>query len=48
MNNLCKQQAVKKSLTLPLCSADERMANFFCVPVTALKTSERGVKWEMK
>jgi hypothetical protein len=44
VNNLCKQEAVKKSLTLPLCSTDETMANFFGVPVTAVKTSEMGVK----
>jgi hypothetical protein len=40
VNNLCKQQTVKKSLTVPLYSADETMANFFGVPVTAVKTSE--------
>jgi hypothetical protein len=44
VNNLCKQQAVKKSLTLPLCSAAETMANFFDGPMTAVKTSEGGVK----
>jgi hypothetical protein len=44
VNNPCKQQAVKKSQTLPLFSADEVMVNFFVVPVTAVKTSEGGVK----
>jgi methylthioribose-1-phosphate isomerase len=37
VNHQCKQEAVEKSLILPICRADERTANYYGVSVAAVK-----------
>jgi hypothetical protein len=41
MNQQCKQEAMEKSLILPICCADERTANYCKVSVAAMKQIRR-------
>jgi hypothetical protein len=37
VNHQCKQEAVEKSLILPICRADERTGNYYGVSVATVK-----------
>jgi hypothetical protein len=41
VNHQCKQEAVEKSLILPICRADERTANYCGVSVATVKQIRR-------
>jgi hypothetical protein len=41
MNHQCKQEAVEKSLILPICHADERTVKYFRVSVATVKQIRR-------